>query len=110
MGGISGLANTLHINPSSGLNPSDTSDINKRKEHFGTNEPEEVEQDTLWDMITEQFTDRTLQILIAAAVVSFILGVAREGLAEGWMDGFGIFIAIFLIVSVTAGNNWMKEQ
>jgi len=29
---------------------------------------------------------------------------------EGWMEGVTIFIAVILIVSVTAGNNYMKEK
>ena len=29
---------------------------------------------------------------------------------EGWLDGIAIFIAVILIVSVTAGNNYIKDQ
>ena len=29
---------------------------------------------------------------------------------KGWMDGFAIFIAVIIIVSVTAGNNYIKDQ
>jgi P-type E1-E2 ATPase len=29
---------------------------------------------------------------------------------KGWLDGVAILIAVVLIVSVTAGNNYMKDQ
>lgn len=58
-----------------------------------------------------------LKILCLAAGVALIVGVINEGWAEvktkfkikGWLDGFAIFIAVILIVSVTAGNNYVKD-
>jgi Ca2+ transporting ATPase len=49
-----------------------------------------------------------LQILCYSAVVSLVLGILTEGLAEGWMEGASILIAVVLIISVTAGNNYIK--
>lgn len=51
-----------------------------------------------------------LRILCAAAVVSLVLGIATEGLADGWMEGASIIIAVVIIVTVTSGNNYIKEQ
>ena len=51
-----------------------------------------------------------LRILCAAAVISLVLGILTEGLAEGWMEGASILIAVVIIVGVTAGNNYVKEQ
>ena len=51
-----------------------------------------------------------LRILCAAAVISLVLGILTEGLAEGWMEGASILIAVVIIVAVTAGNNYVKEQ
>ena len=51
-----------------------------------------------------------LKVLCAAAFVSFVLGTATEGLAEGWLEGFAIFLAVIIIVGVTATNNYMNEQ
>lgn len=44
-----------------------------------------------------------------AAGVALIIGVINEGWKEGWLDGMAIFIAVILIVSVTAGNNYFKD-
>ncbi len=51
-----------------------------------------------------------LRVLCAAAVVSLVLGIATEGLEHGWMEGASILIAVVIIVTVTSGNNWMKEK
>lgn len=58
----------------------------------------------------ENFEDEMLVILCWSAVVSLILGIATEGLAEGWLEGASILIAVVLIISVTSGNNYIKEQ
>ena len=34
----------------------------------------------------------------------------EDGWAKGWMEGATILIAIVIIVSISAGNNYMKEQ
>jgi magnesium-transporting ATPase (P-type) len=61
-------------------------------------------------LILENFEDRILQILIIAATVSLIIGVVQNGWAHGWVEGLSIYIAIVIIVSVTAGNNYIKEK
>lgn len=50
-----------------------------------------------------------LRILCLAATVNLIIGVWTEGWKEGWLDGMAIFIAVIIIVSVTAGNNYIKD-
>jgi len=51
-----------------------------------------------------------LRVLCVAAVVSLILGIATEGWEHGWMEGASILVAVVIIVTVTSGNNWMKEK
>lgn len=51
-----------------------------------------------------------LRILCLASVVSLILGIANEGIERGWMEGTSILIAVVIIVTVTSGNNYLKEQ
>lgn len=64
---------------------------------------------TLCELILENFEDRILQILLLAATVALIIGVIQHGL-EGCVEGLSIFIAVFIIVAVTAGNNYIKEK
>ena len=42
--------------------------------------------------------------------ISLVLGILTEGLAEGWLEGASILIAVVIIVTVTSGNNYIKEQ
>ncbi len=51
-----------------------------------------------------------LRVLCGAAVISLVLGIATEGIEHGWYEGTSILVAIVIIVSVTSGNNWIKEQ
>ena len=61
-------------------------------------------------MVLENFEDPMLQILCIAAAVSLVLGIATEGLAHGWIEGFSILLAVIIITVVASGNNYMKEQ
>lgn len=51
-----------------------------------------------------------LRILCIAAVVSLVLGIATDGFAEGWIEGFSILLAVIIITVVASGNNYMKEK
>lgn len=37
------------------------------------------------------------------------MGIYQDGWEHGWYEGVTIILAITIIVSVTAGNNYMKE-
>jgi len=65
---------------------------------------------TLFELIIECFDDRMLRVLLAAAFVSLVIGVINDGWDYGWIDGSSIFFAVFIITSVTAGNNYAKER
>ena len=51
-----------------------------------------------------------MQILIAAATVSLAIGIWREGLEKGWYEGVTIYLAVVIIVTVTATNDYIKEK
>jgi len=61
-------------------------------------------------LILENFEDDMLRILCYSAVVSLVLGIATEGLKEGWLEGASILMAVIIIVTVTSGNNYIKEK
>ena len=61
-----------------------------------------------FQLFFEAFQDPTQIILISAAIVSLILGVVEHG-AEGWIEGAAILIAVFIVATVTAGNDYTKE-
>ncbi len=51
-----------------------------------------------------------MKILMLAASVSLGIGVWREGLDRGWYEGVTIYLAVLIIVTVTAANDYMKEK
>jgi len=48
--------------------------------------------------------------LLLAATVSLIIGIIENGLKHGWIEGLSIYIAVIIIVTVTSGNNYLKEK
>lgn len=77
---------------------------------YGNNQPIIKPPKTIWTLIIENFEDDMLKILCASAVVSLVLGIATEGFHEGWLEGASILLAVVIIVSVTSGNNYLKEK
>jgi Ca2+ transporting ATPase len=65
---------------------------------------------SLWELIVESLEDYILRVLILAATCSLVIGVVQHGWTAGWVEGVAIFIAVGVIVSVTAGNNYVKEK
>lgn len=61
-------------------------------------------------LICENFEDRVNQILLAAALVSIIIGVAREGFPGGLIDGISIFVALTIICVVSSIQNYISER
>lgn len=64
---------------------------------------------TVFEMISEAFEDTILQILIAAAIISTVVGVIKDGMM-GLVEGGSILLAIAIIVGITTGNNYKKER
>lgn len=62
------------------------------------------------ELIFECFEDLMLRILLLAALVAGVIGVINDGWGHGWIEGASIFFAVGIIVTVTAGNNYMKEK
>lgn len=83
-------------------------DQERRIEEYGDNFPIIKPPKTIMELILENFEDDMLKILCASAVVSLVLGIATEGLAEGWLEGASILIAVIIIVTVTSANNYIK--
>ena len=64
---------------------------------------------TVLEMIGEAFEDTILQILIAAAIISTVVGVIKDGMM-GLVESGSILLAIVIIVGITTGNNYKKER
>jgi len=56
----------------------------------------------------ESFNDTTLIVLITAAVISLVIGIAEDP-RKGWIEGAAILLAVVVVAAVTATNNYSKE-
>lgn len=64
---------------------------------------------SFWSLIWDGLNDNIIRILVAAAIISLIVGIIQEP-ASGWMEGTAILVAVVLVVSVTAVNDYNKDK
>ncbi|EGR33978.1 hypothetical protein IMG5_028960 [Ichthyophthirius multifiliis] len=109
LGGITKLQNDLKTDIKKGISTRNQQELNQRIKYFGKNEYLRRPPKKMIELIIECFEDLMLQILVGASIVSTIVGIIDEGIVKGWIEGFTIILAICIIVSISAGNNYMKE-
>jgi len=89
---------------------SKTGTIESRKEHFGENNFPPPYIKSIWELIMENFEDTINLVLLGAALVSVAIGLFKEGMPRGLIEGTSIAIALVIIISVNSINNWNSEQ
>jgi len=109
-GSTTGILKHLRADPEQGLNMNNSEDIQFRKKKWGENEEIKKEIFGFWHFVWESLHDKMLQILLCAAVVSTIVGMYQEGFSTGWIEGSTIFLAVFIIVSISSYINYSKDQ
>ncbi|CAM9198079.1 unnamed protein product, partial [Ectocarpus fasciculatus] len=107
LGGTDALVELIGTSVQNGLT---SSQVDSQRSSYGTNEFPESPMEGFFALLFAAFQDPTLMILIAAAVVSLVLGlVSTEHGDEGWIEGAAILIAVFIVANVSAGNDYTKE-
>ncbi|KAG6607223.1 Calcium-transporting ATPase 1, endoplasmic reticulum-type, partial [Cucurbita argyrosperma subsp. sororia] len=88
------------VNPDLGLS---SEEVEKQRKIYGSNELEKHEGTSIFKLVLEQFNDTLVRILLAAAVVSFVLAWydGEEG-GEMEITAFVEPLVIFLILIVNA--------
>lgn len=95
----------------------------ERYRRFQDNRIPERPPKTFWALAWEAFNDKTMLLLTAAAVVSFVLGL-YEALTQppehdpdgnkiprvDWIEGVAIMLAVVVVVLVGAVNDYEKEK
>ncbi|XP_062117096.1 calcium-transporting ATPase 4, endoplasmic reticulum-type-like [Humulus lupulus] len=91
-----------------------TDEIEERRKIHGWNELEKHEGQSIWSLVLDQFNDTLVRILLAAAVISFVLawydGEEEEKEITAFVEPLVIFLILILnaIVGVWQENNAEK--
>ncbi|CAL8073704.1 unnamed protein product [Prunus armeniaca] len=111
LGGVEEIASALKTDAEHGIHGyGDPQDIAKRVEAFGSNTYMKPPAKGFFHFVWEAFKDLTIIILLGCAALSLGLGIKVHGLNEGWIDGGSIFIAIILVISVSAVSNYRQNR
>jgi calcium-translocating P-type ATPase len=110
-GGVSGLAKKLRSDAKKGLGVEETTDhLSERQRLFGENRLPEKEATGFFEYLFDALKDETLIVLMIAAVISIILECTLEDPKEGWIEGTAILVTVFVVATVTAGNDVVKDK
>ncbi|XP_023749222.1 putative calcium-transporting ATPase 13, plasma membrane-type [Lactuca sativa] len=107
LNGVTGLAESLRTNLEHGISDSE---METRKNAFGSNTYNKPPPKGFVYFVVEAFKDPTILILLACAALSLGFGIKEEGAKEGWYEGGSIFVAVFLVIAVSAVSNFRQER
>ncbi|XP_042043020.1 putative calcium-transporting ATPase 13, plasma membrane-type [Salvia splendens] len=107
--GPHGVAAALKTNPLHGIT-GDDHDLAARKTAFGTNTYPFPPSKSFLHFVIEAFKDPTILILLACAALSLGFGIKEHGIKDGWYDGGSIFVAVFLVISVSSVSNFRQSR
>ena len=83
-----------------------------RRRVFGINKLPERKLKSIWELVWIAYNDKVLIVLSIAAAVSLTVGIPQSLRATGveWVEGAAIIVAILVVVTVGAANDWQKER
>ena len=93
-----------------GLSSSNKEDLEWREKKWGNNHLPPEQAKTIFELILECFEDFMLRVLLFASIISLAIGVAKDGIKTGWIEGTAIFFAVFLVVTISSYMNYQKQE
>ncbi|KAJ6337041.1 hypothetical protein OIU76_006830 [Salix suchowensis] len=108
LGGVEGVANAFGINSKTGITGHDE-EVRRRREIFGPNTYHKPPPKGFLFFALEALRDTTILILLVCAALALGFGIKQHGLKEGWYEGGSIFVAVFLVIVVSALSNFRQE-
>ena len=105
-GGPEGIMTKLKTDPKNGISSTDN-----REHDFGSNKVFVEPIPPFCAYVCEALEDLMVRILIVAAIVQIVLGIALgEDPSKDWIDGLSIIIAVLVVTLVGSITNYQKEQ
>ncbi|KAL3724809.1 hypothetical protein ACJRO7_029903 [Eucalyptus globulus] len=108
-GGVKKVASTLETDVSVGIS-GDPVDLSRRQNAFGVNSYKKPPAKGFFHFMFEAFKDLTIMILLVCAGLSLGFGIKKNGIKEGWYDGGSIFVAVVLVITVSAMSNYRQNR
>jgi Ca2+-transporting ATPase len=110
-GDLDALAARLGTDLKTGLKESKPDQIALRQAIFGKNSFEPPKMKGICELIMENFEDFINRVLLAAALVSVVIGEIQHPMTwKGLLEGTSIAIALTIIIVVTSTNNYLAER
>lgn len=112
IGGLEGLAQKLKTDVRNGLSEQEARDnFAARRAQYGDNVYPEKPRKSWFELWWDAMQDTTIIILCLAAFISLVLSliVPGEDDGHGWIEGAAILLAVLLVTSVTATNEYQQE-
>lgn len=108
-GGNEAIAKALFTDLKTGIEGTAV-DILDRQKIYGKNAFAPPRIKTIWELIMENFEDFINKVLLAAAIVSIVIGLIQHGYPDGMIEGVSILIALNIIIFVNSANNYSSEK
>ncbi|CAL9245278.1 unnamed protein product [Arabidopsis halleri] len=109
LGGVEGVAASLRTNATKGIHGNEQ-EVSRRRDLFGSNTYHKPPPKGLLFFVYEAFKDLTILILLVCATFALGFGIKENGIKEGWYEGGSIFVAVFLVIVVSALSNFRQER
>jgi len=113
-GGLETISKELRTSVKEGLSGDD---LDQRRAAFGENRTPEAPHASWFELFMEAFQDVAVIILSIAALVALVAGLleqfllAEEGHTDqNWIEGVAILVAVLIVATVTATNDYMKDK
>ncbi|KAK7381170.1 hypothetical protein VNO78_33699 [Psophocarpus tetragonolobus] len=112
LGGVEGVATALETHVEYGIKGADddAEDITRRKHVFGSNTYSKPPSKGFFHFVVEAVKDVTILILLVCAALSLGFGIKEHGIKEGWYDGGSIFVAVFIVISLSSISNFRQNR
>ena len=104
------LEKVFKSNLRDGLDDNNKEDLAWRERQWGNNHLPPEEENSILQHIIDCFEDPTLRVLLLASVVSLIIGILKDGIRTGWIEGTAIFFAVFIVVSISSYMNYNEKE
>ena len=93
-----------------GLSSSNKEDLAWREKEWGNNHLPPEKENSILEHILNCFEDPMLRILLIASIIALLIGVSKDGIKTGWIEGTAIFFAVFLVVSISSYMNYQETE